>query len=912
MTKKILNILDLKPKIEKFCEEFLILEQMNIVDAKWGIQHTSEKIGDVVYYPPRCGFCTGKKSLRCKEHKRPLTLEHLYDHFSQEAFHAGKEKSGTLAFVPNFGGKTKTLIIDFDNSDAVNFLITYLVPTLKQLGIDYFIESPPVETGMERSKAHLVVKTELIDIKLLKIFIDIILDQSGVDLKPLKLELFPTHKNTLIRLFMGRHMRRDCAYDIIYKNKRITDIHEGLDAINSCAKTTVSFIQDYVNKYGSEKLEKSKEKKPKRKSYTKFNYVPLNLPLDRRVEDGLPEDVKLLATNCQAMNKLMNLVYEAKLLNDSGKDVHDGVKFIANTLMENDIRNDSTAGEAWFYNAVNETRDRPEDSHNWFARDYYEDNLNILIPRCETWESYFDMCEGCVWKNYPHIENPRQLRYGKQIEKTKVKDLKPVTVDEIRETTLKEVYDKTIRYVQNRESRKDLVIASPPSAGKTYTADSIAVELASQGYNVLIAVPSGSLGDQHVEQIEMMGGSAFILKSHESWFSTDKGKNKNGLQFNECPDIEDISRLTDLGLGAKTIQKRFCKTCPFLEQCPYPGQYSKAALPVNNIVIIQHAHFSCRETMYGLFRDKQFDLLIVDEEFISNISKEIKITDLEIALFNERRDNYPWLDNLINWFEGQPSLGGLAPSEQDLESLKELLESRDCAWKIPEYITHYNSERTYDKRLGLFVFNPIPDIPVRLFTDATPPIEMLEIVLDNKNIEIFGDSEILDLQVTNEYNQIIQVLDSTTSKTALAKNDYELFYLLLEYVGDDIQKSFPDTSEEILLTLYKDEGIHNFTSRAEEWLKRNYPKLFQQHKIIFGRLALGTNDYQYCAAQYQLAGLHFNTLQLHQAAYKLKCIANYWNRLKGRPQVVNMYPWHINEKSPLESISEPLSISSGS
>ena len=910
---KLLNLISLRPKIEKFCEEFFELDQLNIVETKWAIQYTigSDKLasGDdpsIAYWPPKCGVCPPERAMKCSVHKRQMTLEHLFDHFSQQVYRSGKERRGTLAFVPNFRGKTKTFFIDFDSPEATEALYTKIIPELDRLGIEFILETPPESTGIKFNKAHLIIKMDSVDIKLLKVFANILMEQLNIDVKGLKLELTPTHKNTLFRLMGGVHLRRNCVYDVTFRDRIAKDVEQLLDFVNECPKVSTEFLKEYIKQYGKVEPEAKKPKKSK-KAFSRFHYVPRNLPLHPDVRAGLPEDVKIVATNCQAMNQLFNLVYEDDMLNQDG--IHNEGKFIANVLMESDIRNLTDTGETWFFNAINQTRDRPEEKHNWWKKENYLDNPNILIPRCETWESYFDLCEGCIWKNYPHITNPRQLRYGKPINKKRLYDVKLTTVEEIRETTLKEVYERTVYYVQNKEEGKDLLIASPPSAGKTYTSDQLAVDLAAQGFNIMIAVPSGKLAQQHIDQIESMGGNALAMKSHGAHFKTDNaGNNESGLEF-ACPEQEEITRLVDLGLGSKTIQKKFCHGCRFLEQCPYPGQYSKAALPINNIIIIQHAHFGCRETMFSIFRDKQFDLLIVDEEFISNINKEIKVSALELAVLTEQESHVEWVGALLSWFDGTPPAGEpIKVTESELEHLKASMDSRNCPWNVPEYVTHYNSGKAYDKRLGLFVFFPVPEIPVRLFTDATPPIEMLEVVLDNKNIEVFGKSEVLNLQASNKDNKIVQVLDSSTSKAALAKNEYELFYEILEYIGDDIVKSWPDTNEEILLTLYKDGDIgeHNFTSRAEEWLQRNYPQIFERHKIIFGRMALGTNDYQYCAAQYQVAGMYYNTLELHKAAYKLKNIANFWNRMKGRPQLVNMYPWDITPKSTLETIPMPI------
>lgn len=434
----------------------------------------------------------------------------------------------------------------------------------------------------------------------------------------------------------------------------------------------------------------------------------------------------------------------------------------------------------------------------------------------------------------------------------------------------------------------------------SFAADRMACKLADENRQVLIAVPTARLAIEHRNRIEKMGHKAFILMSHENMFKKDDGIKRFDIDF-DCPKKDDIKYLSDLGVSASHYRKQFCGGCKFKESCPYPGQYGKAVEGEHNIVIMQHAHFSCRETLYSLLKKRRFDALIVDEEFIDSLVKRFFISETECEILEKFSLEIPWTERFAKWARGAPvnkEEKAITPNRSELETLRNAFEEKLLPWEIPEYISQYNYHHPYDKNVGFLVFYPLPDIPVRLFLDATPPTNMLKTILNNEALEIFGQNEILDIKTLNKKNEIIQVLNNSTSKTSLEANEWSKFYSLLEYIGDECKAHYKGL--QTLVTTYM--GEH--ADRAGEFFRRNYPDIFPQ--LIISHMKIGTNEFENCQVQFQIAGVHLNAKQLAEEAYKFRRIANYWHRMSGRPEIPNPYPYNVKETSELDMFPQDL------
>ena len=168
--------------------------------------------------------------------------------------------------------------------------------------------------------------------------------------------------------------------------------------------------------------------------------------------------------------------------------------------------------------------------------------------------------------------------------------IRKVTVNDV----LLDIFPKAwLRINEALDNRENLVIGvfPPMECRKSTTSDRWAVDLASKGKNVMIAVPSGDVAREHQERIRSLGGEAHILRSHEATF---KGKT------DDCPYYEEIQYLYNLGVDSQVYKKKYCKSCPYFDACTYPRQYSEALEEENRIVIIQHAHLRCRESIFQI------------------------------------------------------------------------------------------------------------------------------------------------------------------------------------------------------------------------------------------------------------------------------------------------------------------------
>ena len=415
-------------------------------------------------------------------------------------------------------------------------------------------------------------------------------------------------------------------------------------------------------------------------------------------------------------------------------------------------------------------------------------------------EQTFDMCQGCPFRGRPGFQSPAQFIYEKQLERNLVGTVRLVTPSEIRETTFPSVHNRVLEAIEKQE-KADILLASPLGSGKTHSADQLAAEVARSGKSVLIAVPTADMAAEHKERIEAAGVSCHVLLSHENLFSKQK---KHSLrQGFACPNCPEIQNLQKLGAGSSKIRERFCQSCPRQDECRYPGQYEKVGEPDISVVIIQHAHFRSPPAMEVLAK-KKFSLLIVDEDFTGNCFTHLRPSKEETDLL--RNLGYQWAAKLADWLTqgGYPDPSPIYPDESDLQELQNRAAQSKIDWNM--VIGAYNRRHRAGRPDGLRIFHPVPDIPVRMFTDATPPIRMLKIILDNENIEVFGADEVIDILRCHPENKVISVLDQSVAKRQLGygkqPDDFdEKFYDILNFIGDKCNVDHP--SELVLITTYK-------------------------------------------------------------------------------------------------------------
>lgn len=443
------------------------------------------------------------------------------------------------------------------------------------------------------------------------------------------------------------------------------------------------------------------------------------------------------------------------------------------------------------------------------------------------------------------------------------------------------VRKKILEVLDYEKPRLDLLVKSCQGSGKSVFTDQLAVELASLGHNIIIAVPSGEIAKEHLSRIRAMGGEAHTLQSHKATF---KGRES------DCPDYDEIQYQTNLGVDSRLYKKKFCGNCPYFEDCSYPRQYSVALEEQVKIVIIQHAHFQSKETMYQLLQNKEFSVMIVDESFIDNLIDIIKPTDFEIEVLKITTTASKWTEKLSDWLKigGEPK-GTIRALPEELEELWKIFDDNKQGWRMKALIDAYNSGEWLNARSGIKCFSPVPYVPVRLLTDATPTEEELRTVLNTSHLEVMGDGDILDITAYHPENKIIQVIDSTLSKASLQTD--EKFYDFLSFIGDKCTTSFQE--DRVLVTVFKDNDKFSWTQETLDFFREKYPHLDvgtdpMVNRIVIDGMKVGVNTYASFTVQFLVCSVYMNDEQIAQGAYQTKVIKNYWRLKEDLPIVQNI------------------------
>jgi len=794
---------------------------------------------------------------------RNILDQDLFIHFEQKPRETDKFIAGSYAISGKFDGDiVKWIAIDADNQEELNNLHNKVIPIYEEYGIDYVFETSRQGRGHLWFLCHCTLNQ-------IEKFMKYVLDKAQVKYD----EVYPLwrRRSNCIRIPGGWHYKSQQANPIIYKGEESSDPLFILETFNNLKILT----DEDIEKFNLPQIEV--KVKRKQKEYKQFTYIPRNLI----VEDNLPSVIKCFKSECQAFRKLILGTEKSEFIEKPGAFYHDVGLTLSSASMFNDILTESEDGKKWFENLKENYRSRSAEAHHWgyYSIEKFQDNPYVLIPNCETMENKFSMCEGCPFRNRDGFWNPRQLYNGKQIKKNKIKDVSLVTAEEIQETVFTEIREQ-IFFSLNNDEKIDLLNSAPMETGKSVNSDRLAMELAAKGKNVLLSVPSGDLALEHAQRIKKRGGTVHLLMSHEAIFQE---REKPVVDF-ECPNKKSIQYLINLGADSAIPKKKFCKDCIFSESCPYPNQYKDSLFPGNQIIIMQHAHFRVPEVMRLLTNNKQFDVLIIDESFIDNLISYIKVTPLEIKIFKE--SDLKWLKKIINWVEdgGYPS-GKIYPPVDDLEILKARFDAATLIWRLREIVSAYNEGLYYDSNTGVDIFYPIPDFPVRVITDATPPLRMIQVVLNNKDIKVFGAGKVLNITEYHPENEIIQVLDSSLSKTSLARD--EKFYELLNVVGEKIQSKHKD--ERGLITAYI-----SHIDETISYLKEKFPDFdigtSLNNQICVSSMKVGLNSFADRTYQFIMASVYMSSRQIIEKSYQIRMIENYFKRQLGEEEIENPHP----------------------
>lgn len=810
-----------------------------------------------------------------------LTQELLIEHFYSSAIKIGYRFRGSIGVIPTFQEKyLKWVCFDLDSAEETKTAEDVLIPALEKHGIQYLKELG----GDSLDRLHLWIKVES-EQSFAKEFFSLII-QEAHDLPnkdkcfQIYAEVFGINKpKNLIRMPLGFHLKRGKRFPFV----RTTSGELSYDPSD--------FMEDWINmtplteermkeifkdiNVASGKVEKIPASYSRDKAGV-FSFFPrmLRLPVS-----DIPENLVPVVRNCQAINHVIKGVLDDQMIETPGERHHSAGLYLAGLAAYSDGLDKQRKGKSrgvgrkWFNWLRDTFRMRSPKSHQWDTSfKTAETKPDRVFASCKAWEEKFNQCEGCPFKN--KITTPKQFIFGQPITRELQYSVKLTTAEEIRRTTFVEC-SRHLRMLAENNREDNILLASPMGSGKSFWVNQEACWLAKQGFKVLIAVPSTKLALEHQKRLKECGEHSFVLASHVSIF-------ENGISPFPCPEFDEIQSQINLGVSSSTIKSSFCKGCPKLEECYYPNQYKEVMEDHHKIVIIQHAHFSTPEVIYKLMA-KNFDVLFIDETFVKECYSALPINDIEMNILESFEDDIVWAGELFSWLSGKskPTMT-IDAKENDLSALKLKTDASGLAWRIPQLIRLYNQKRTVNPDLGIEVIHEIPDIGIKVFTDATPPEGLIKHLTGISRLTVFGRGEILDHKKIHPDNKVIQVLDNSTSVTSLSNE--EKFNDIMMKICELAELVY--TNHKILLTVYKKD-----IPRVETFFKMHEDEFPNASKrITVDLMNKGTNAYEEYDVQFLFAGVYAVGSSTRMDAYEYKTVANHY-RLKNHLDIIqNIYP----------------------
>lgn len=295
---------------------------------------------------------------------------------------------------------------------------------------------------------------------------------------------------------------------------------------------------------------------------------------------------------------------------------------------------------------------------------------------------------------------------------------------------------------------------------------------------------------------------------------------------------------------------------------------------------------------------RRFDMLIIDETFVDGMVTSMKPLELEWQiLLNAGED---WATILGEWMrDGGFGNMRIYPKVDTLESIRAEFERKGLDYgRLRTFVEAYNNQVLLSPLSGIKRFVPVADCRILVLTDATLPVEKLQIYL-NRPITVFGAGTVLDVTDYHPENKVIGVLDSSASKSRMAKE--ERFYEVLNYVGLRCSSLYKD--DRIVITTYKSpigeagqpNYIENPIQETIEYLRSKFPDLDigeegTDCRIIVSGMRVGTNAFADFTVQFILASVHLSAASILIDEYHTNIAINHFRRIEGVPEILNIYP----------------------
>lgn len=902
-----------------------IMELLPAVKAKLlhgdRIRWSEQRLG--LKQDPKNASFTMSKDEYGKEY--PLTNQKWIDHFRGNPLKASTY-SGWKYYVGSIGlyctftdSRVKWFCADCDSAEVTQAMREQFLPVLDKYGIQYIWE----EAGRgERAHIWFFVDTT---VWVMKAFTQFLLNEAGIDrLAPpfklrrteehdggQKLELYPAFKSAyLMRLMGGNHLRVGYVHPIHWRGEISNDPLFIMQAIIDCPVFTEEQIikicpaatderhhaHDHADILAQMPVENKLDptflaarssgdyirKKPF--IYDKLRLKPAVDKLPEHLELSMPPFVSSLIHNCLAFKRSFNDIVRRDRLEDTGIDVHlEGLWW--HSVMEYSDRvinkNQTRAARDWGDEFFPLVRVRDAGGHNWDSVAKLDENF--LIPSCKKMCEELNMCHGCPFFGQDNFTNPRQFWWGTAIKRQIEDKIRLDTSTNIRREITEKLHARVYELLKSGRL-DDIFLVPDRGVGKSVAISNLAVKLARSKVPVIISCGNGQIAMEHKTRIEKEGIECNTLMGYENTFEY--------LTDIVCPDSREITELQDAGYGRSTIKRKYCDSCPFRTECPYPDQYKDLAEKERYVTIVQHAHFSAPEARRQIMQ-KHYRVMFVDEDPMNSVSEFVKATDNEIAAYEAYADVYPELGKLLKWFEGNKPNGRLNFSKTSRDELKELFCNGLLPYNLPQYISTYNRGATYRKLAGVHMFSPLPQKMIRVFANATlNPFIMAAIIgrtEDYVRARMIGNDVHIDPRACNPKNTVTKVVNCTGSKSFWEKSDTLLD--VLDVIALEAKTKYHDKT--VLVTVFKDQ-----VRKTVRYLKEKHGLI--RPRVSVNHLQVGTNEWARTNVQYLLCAPHFNAKQIAFEVWRIKDIMNFWADRRGDERMRN--PFRARYVQPLSSI----------
>jgi hypothetical protein len=814
------------------------------------------------------------------ERNELLTEDDWKGHFFTGPTVTQKYKKGALGIhlLDKKTEKTKWICWDLDNTDIRQKAEDKLLPYYRKNGIPFIWEKSREENG--EARAHLWVPVDNVPVHVAENWVLQVLRDIGSTVEEYD-EIYPLFgkRTNIIRIPGGFHLKGGQRYPIVLAGEEYLGLELMQVFIDLPPVSEERLIELTREEYRVERTEKGEDTFLKGPLY----YFPRRLESSYPLEE-LPRELVRPVRNCQALSELLRRTKEERLLNIPGATTHDWGLYLARYCMHSDHVLGRTDGEEFWYKVIRSTRYREWEHHDWYNEKEKErvgKNPKRYFTSCKGLEK-FNLCDGCPYRGV--IKSPIIFTDPEKaipISPTVIEEVTLKTPEEIREGTLRDVESK-ISGLLRYGGEENILIATPPQSGKSYLARKIAAEHPLS--SVLISVYSSDLAYEYQEELrEHFGTNSFILGSFPKLFLGPDGKGTKKIAKIQCPNLYPILKKTELGIPNERIKEQYCASCPFELKCPWVHQYKNVLEKEHRIVICQHAHLGIPHVM-GLLAHKKFDLVIIDESFTDKCVQITRPSYKELKILEKK--SYRWCKVLYQYLKNGVISEPIEPMEDELERVKKVFDTAKIQWTVPQYIKYHNEGEPCSPVSGIEVVNRTPYSPVRVLLDATPPLQKTQMLTGLENITVIGDKDYLDRKRIHPGNRVVQVLDSSVSKTALERD--ELFYEILATIGYQMKYRWPDKKG--LITAYK-----GWEEKVDEYFSSQPVYKGVRDRLDVSTMSRGTNKWEGHDVQWIIAGIHFTGMEYYASRYRTLVAWNHHRKALGYEGDDNPYPYDIWE-----------------